>query len=505
MAKRDPNYPRRRALILDCNTTALLDTNPPLYLAVGDCQRLGCYWEYAHSTGTSLKSAISDKQLHGDWDLIYVPILDSATAYTNLNTILAKIDASIPVAVVQARGPAATATEQGVSGAATDATAVAAIATTFDWAHPAWRMTFHGEHLLTFTAAALANGAKKLATDGTNTPMWRNDVQGHPTLWIAGYASSLSNSSIHKPWLAFQWMMDQKSRSAKLDKSCCVMRIDSVDEALGAPAWDAGYTQALYEKALLRGHPEILLAIAGLGDPGANRPDVMAWFAARDRSKGGLFNASNHHVDVTQGAFNCSSDNVQFDQFVAAGREYERVCDILTGFGFRIGEYDGYGKDSWHINISNRITNPSSMFLAGGENPSRTWDATDGKYYGGYGLAALCIREDLTYPSAGATPAVNMRYSRDWNGARTLAFSATLDSLAGSAADIAVTACQVWNKCLLYGGGFYLHGSRYDDWLGYDDEYYTLLSSCPDVWVGGPFSEVLKTLKRGAGTTTTIT
>jgi hypothetical protein len=501
-----------RVLILDPNATALNASDKVVRVALAFALRLGCYAERVNYT-----SAVYAPFLE-DWDLILVPhVTNSQTSYTNLQTAINKlVDSTIPVVVMQCESFALNATVKAITGVSTANTSAGDVRCTelVNWENrKTGRVTFYAEK-----ATALDAAATTIATDGTNTVAWRFDIGSHPTLWIAGYSNSENaGTSLYKPWFCFQWMIDQQSTEAKrsalraqIRKAYCLMRWDGLDESLMITAKANGSLDSIYDACKEYGLEEIWLAASWTGEsaPGVKASTPYTWFLARaeqtyqgtDRSR--LFRFINHHTDVVDGARTvsgdeekCTSDGLLFDQFDQAGRVYEADCDQLTALGFVLGS-DGYGRGYPAVQNGNDMNNPAALFLGGRDG--KTWDATDERYYGGYGCN-LWLSGAEKYPSAAETPAVYKQDSQPWNGGRTLITYSqdTVDD--GSAGAISLTFNESVLRAFIFGGGLYWHGSGLDLFDVYKDEFLSLFTHFPDVLASGPYEDMMSALEYGLG------
>jgi hypothetical protein len=357
---------------------------------------------------------------------------------------------------MQAVDHSATATRRGITGSATEAAVATTKCLVNSWfGRTATRLTFYGE-----AATSLGAGAAAIFTDdGTNISGWRFDIGAHPTLWIAGSLSSVNaGTMLYKPWLGLQWMADmQPSRARELTikrnlrRAPVVLRYDGLDDANSVTSYGTGDPAdplpALYAKAIAAGLPEIYMAALGAGgvtDPGASDATVAAWFAARDRSAGGLFRAVNHHTDIVDagGGKACTTDGVTLDNEANATTEYRRVCDIITALGFQLGT-DGYCAGEFVVQNGNDMNSPAAELLA---------------KWGCY----LSLARSEQYPNGTIGPPTATFYpysnaSHVWNGAR-YCVSESIDGLADSANTVSLTANQAILRVAMLGGFVYVHG-----------------------------------------------
>ncbi len=494
---------RAKVLVLDTNATPLTTSaNPPLKIALAACQRMGCLYDHVNYAD------ITDEHYSTDYDMILVPVITNAdTGFTNLQAAAGKFhNTTIPIAVMGAAGPAGTGTRQGITGALTDAAASAVLCNTFtNWqGRTIGGLAVYGEHALT-----LNSSAKAVASDGTNISVWQFNIGSHPTLWIAGYTSSHTNSSVHHPWLCFQWMIDQVSSTRKSEiltsfiKSYCLLRMDGFDSNNDQTAYDSGALQAWYSACQSAQLKEIWQSCVGQGaaNPGATNPTVAQWYAVRNENKGGLFRAMNHHTDVVDNTGGtgpaASTDGAAFDNYIAAGRAYEADCDILTGtFGMKLGS-DGYGKGYPIVMNGNDMNNPAAMFLSGDKSAYRVYDSTDGKYYGGYGCH-LMLEESETYPNGSLASTesikVNLRNHEQWYDGYTIPFVNDLDTAWSSANTGAITYNGGMIKAFLYSSGVYIHPLQADDFTNYAPHYGGIFQMCPDVFSSGTWEDLLASI-----------
>lgn len=459
--------------------------------------RLGCHCEKLVVSGQTPALADSSKYSE-DWDFIIVPWVSSAAVYyTALTNALALFtDTTIPVYCRPLMTTVTGSTVTGVTSITAGAADHVCSAGLTNWeSRRAGRITFYGRAVTAFSGSDHTVHAVNASGQAT---LWSRDVQSHPTLFVAPHTTGNNSTyTADKPWLAFQWMVDQQSTEAKkaalrrkIHKAQMTQRWDVGNIVETVTAFNAGDLDIVYDSLTNFGVKSVQVAWTSLSAADDGNLPLLQWFLDRRLSTGhGILEFHEHNIDVVDGVGEaCSSDGRLFDQFEQADTAYRAKCDVLTGLGFQLGS-DGYGRGMPVTQDSNLMNNPSAKFFG---------DTA----YGGFGgigadIWLLYSASVGNYPSNEETPATKMAHSRNWNGARTL-ISFNHDALdASTSLEISLTFNGNINKCFIYGGGFYLHGDGLQNFADFVDEYGQIFTSAPDVVGSGPYSELRKQLLRG--------
>ena len=504
MAKFSQDNPPIRVLMVDAHITGFDLSKFPYTVHDAFFKSIGAHVEWIRPYDITANSQI----LQDDWDLMVIPWAGNATAqYSTLKALLPSfIGSNFPIWYGQTFN-AAGASAQPTTGI-TAVNSVGKFTSTglINWeGRQAGQVTFYGEAPTIAGAANVTTHATDLVNDAVM--LWSNDVEGHPSLFMSAYNSQ--DGTIAKPWLGAQWMIDQcptEERKAQIiahiNKRHILLRIDALGDNNSQTSVANGDLDIVYNALKDYGVNEVWLAAlwssgGTLGNkPDYNYPEAVAWFLARDKSKGGLFRCMQHETDIVNGISytpdeRCTTDGINPDGFKNADTIYRAHCDMLTDMGFELGS-DGYGKGNPNVQNANDMNNPSAHFLTGNTG---VYD-TDG-FYGGFGNH-LWLSGDEDYPT-GLTPQTNIKGSIVWAEGQTL-LGYSQDSIVNSS----VTDMPVlWNidvcRCLINGGGLYYHTGASFDLPNHVSEYGQLHTSCPDIIANSTWEEMLVSLKKGTG------
>ena len=506
----EDNNSQPRILFLDCTITSPLgqDANCVLWTRAM-AQRLGCYVEQWH-----YESGVPDKVYSesAGWDLIVVPSLTGhVNAFSNFTTALAKFeDSTIPVFVV---GVYAVTTYLSTATAATGLTTVPAASSAADRVSTdgiknwngglAGRVTYYCQDYTGWDSTV----TEHIESTANELLMWSKTVSGHPCLFNATYVSGHTNSaSTPKCYPGFQWMCDQQSTAtknvsvkAKINKMHLLMRWDELNDNSSRTAWDAGETQACYSAALPY-FDNIQLAAVWTGDLSTDRTDVTAWHSARDKeANGGLFMCHNHYSDMYDGANACSSNHIAFDNFEAAGQEYEGHCDDLTTAGFTVGS-DGYGKGYSNVQNGNDMDNPTAMFLGGDDDPYRVWSSSDTTWYGGYQVGGIFLTSTENYPTLPSAVQGKAQHTFSWNGAQVLLCDNGDNWDISTSLEISGSWNTAIHRNMIIGGAIYYHATAFGatELQGYITEFGQLFTCYSDI-ITNEWDGMVESQQRGLG------
>lgn len=504
MAKFSQNNPPIRVLMLDVKAAGFTLSNFPWSAHDAFFKSIGAHVEWRHAPSMN-----AGDQVYSDhWDLIVIPwIGDITSQYSFLKVQLALfVDTGIPIWYAQCYLAA------GVNAQPTTGITVVNAAGKFtstgliNWEdRMGGQVTFYGDAPTIAGASTVTTHATDLDNDAVM--LWSNPVEGHPALFMTAYSSQ--TSTLAKPWLGAQWMVDQCPTAARkaqllghLRKRHLSIRFDmgglNNDEVSRAN----GDLDTAYDSLNSYGVKGISLAFLwGAGGSFGTLPDtansaVANWFLVRDRSNGGLFRCMNHETDIVDGTTftpneRCTTDSINPDGFKNAANAYETHCDQLTAFGFQLGD-NGYGGGDPNVQNGNDMNNPSAHFLSGSDG---IYD-TDG-FYGGYDVAGLWVSGDEDYPT-GLTPQASIRHSITWAKGTTLLGYSEDTMTSSNLTNMAVTWNADINRCLINGGGIYYHGGVTNFTLpDHVTELGQLRTSCPDIIEIGDWPAMLADLKHG--------
>jgi hypothetical protein len=258
-------------------------------------------------------------------------------------------------------------------------------------------------------------------------------------------------------------------------KAAFLFRYDGFDNNDSVTSYGTGIASdplpTLYNKLVAHGWDDLIQAALGQGDvdPGVTSPTVAAWWAARDRSQGGIVRAHNHHTDLVDNTGStgpaCTTDGVTLDNESAAETEYNRICGLLTAAGMTLGT-DGYGAGDPCVQNGNDMNAPTAQFMAA------------------RGIYLALAREQ--YPNGTVGPPVATFYpyenaDHSYEGAK-YTYWETIDSVTEAANNISLTHNQKVIRCMILGGGLYVHGgANLTGPLTWIEEILEIPVACPDV------------------------
>ena len=503
----DISNPPPRVLLLDAPAAGTPQPNFNYGACAAFFRSLGCIVaEYNQNDISAGHQVCRD-----DWDLVCYPNITITAEGSTMQSVLALFDKTPPTYLANMLNGGASGAARAITGIdSTGSTGDVVTTGLINWQNrKSKRVTFYS----TPATGVQPDVTVHAQDDAGNMALISRAISGSNTLMQVGYNST--NSTIVKPWLGAQWMIDNASPARAqqirswIKKRRCLLRIDGLSDTNSMNAYNEGNLQVIYDSLLEHGVKECWVAaiwgVASSADTlDKSNKAVLDWYKARAETavgEGGLFRITNHEIDVYNGTVTidgnaeaCSSDGKLFDQFRSADYAYRWGCDQLTAYGFILGT-DGYGRDYPHVQDGNDMGNPSAKFLG-----SNTGIYDTDSFYGGFGCH-LMLSGDEGYPTPEATK-ISIHGSMRWYDAQTVLMYSEDAINPASAANVSVT----WNadivRALINGGGIYYHPSDVSNskyFSQYVDEYGQLFTSCPDVLDSGMWEDMLLDLKRGNG------